>query len=114
MRLKYRGAGLNDAIPVLISCVEETNQFVLSIAASALGTFAIQPEVCVPVLSNATGSRDFRLRRNSIRALGQFGPAANSAVNVVVNAMSDSDANVRKEATNAFLKIRLKYGRRMR
>ena len=104
-RVKYRGPELKQAIPVLISCVQETNQFVPSVAAATLGTLGIQAEICVPVLSNATRSADVRLRRNSVRALGEFGPAARSALNVVTNATNDSDWNVKKEATNALAKI---------
>jgi hypothetical protein len=103
--LNYRGPELTNAVPVMIACLCESNQFVPSLAATALGTFLIQPEQCVPALTKAAASPDYRVRRNAIRALGNFGAVATNAVNAVSKALDDSEKDVRREATNALWKI---------
>jgi HEAT repeat protein len=103
--LNYRGPELTNAVPVMIACLGESNQFVPSLAATALGTFLVQPEQCVPALTKAVASPDYRVRRNAIRALGNFGAVATNAINAVSNALDDSEQVVRKEATNALQKI---------
>lgn len=103
--LNYRGPELTSAVRVMIACLGESNQFVPSLAATALGTFLVQPEKCVPALTKAVASPDYRVRRNAIRALGNFGPVASNAINAVSKALDDSAQDVRKEATNALLKI---------
>lgn len=103
--LNYRGAELTNAVPVMIACLQETNQFVPSLAASALGTFLIQPEQCVPALTKAVGSTDYRVRRNAIRSLGKFGLDATNAISAIANALNDPERGVQTEATNALQKI---------
>jgi HEAT repeat protein len=65
----------------------------------------LSPELCVPALSNCVLSTKYRVRRNSIQALGEFGSAAMPALDVVSNAMFDSDSHIRGVATNAVRKI---------
>jgi FOG: HEAT repeat len=103
--LNYRGPELTNAVPVMIACLGETNPFVPSLAATALGTFLVQPEQCVPALTKAVASPDYRVRRNAIRALGNFGRVDTNAINAVSKALDDSHQDVRKEATNALQKI---------
>ena len=103
--LNYRGPELTNAVPVMIACLCESNQFVPSLAATALGTFLVQPEQCVPALTKAVASPDYRVRRNAIRALGNFGAVATNAIGAISNALDDSADPVRKEATNALQKI---------
>jgi HEAT repeat protein len=103
--LNYRGPELTNAVPVMIACLRETNQFVPSIAASALGAFLIQPEQCVPALAEAIDSPNFRLQLNALRALGDFGPNAATAIKAISKALDDPERVVREEATNALQKI---------
>jgi len=103
--LNYRGPELTNAVPVMIACLCESNQFVPSLAATALGTFLVQPEQCVPALTKAVASPDYRVRRNAIRALGNFGRADTDAINAISKALDDSHQDVRKEATNALQRI---------
>jgi HEAT repeat protein len=103
--LNYRGPELTNAVPIMIACLCESNQFVPSFAATALGTFLVEPEQCVPALTKAVASPDYRVRRNAIRALGNFGAVATNATNAVSKALDDSHQDVRKEATNALQKI---------
>lgn len=103
--LNYRGPELTNAVPVLMACLCESNQFVPSLAATALGTFLLQPEQCVPALTRAVSSSDYRVRRNAIRSLGEFGAEATNAINAISNALNDPERAVRTEATNALQKI---------
>jgi len=45
------------------------------------------------------------VRRNAIRALGNFGAVATNAISALSHALDDSAEAVRKEATNALQKI---------
>jgi HEAT repeat protein len=103
--VRYRGPDLTQAVPILVSCLQDTNQFVPLMAATTLGTLALQPELCIPALSNATRSTDFRLRLRAIQALGEFGLAAAPALDVVSKALNDPDVGVRVEAKIALEKI---------
>jgi HEAT repeat protein len=90
----------------LLGCLNSTNEYVASLAALALGHFNLNPELCVPALSNAAAlSTSYRIRRNSIGALGGFGPAATPALNAVSNSLFDPDLHIRELATNAVRKI---------
>jgi hypothetical protein len=101
----YLGAEGASAIPVLLSCLKETNRAVCFMAAQSLGNFALEPELVVPALTNQTQSLDPFIRRFSVRALGQFGSNAAVALPLVQKALEDSDKRVRSEATNALGKI---------
>jgi HEAT repeat protein len=103
--VQYRGPELRQTIPILISSLQDSDEFVAGLAASALGAFVIEPEKCIPALTKAAESPAYRVRRNAIRSLGEFGPQAGGASNVIANGLNDSEANVRKEATNALRKI---------
>jgi hypothetical protein len=101
----YQGPELSNAVPVLIDTLQSTNELMSSHAASALGHFHIEPEACVPALSNKALSATSQVRAGSIDALGQFGPAALPALSVISNALFDSDIRIREVATNAASKI---------
>jgi HEAT repeat protein len=103
--LNYRGPDLSNAVPVMIACLQETNQFVPSLAATALGTFLLQPAQSVPALIKALESADYRVRRNAIRSLGKFGLQATNALDAISKALNDPQKDVRKEATNALHQI---------
>lgn len=103
--LSYNGAELTEATPAFIEYLQSTNQYVASLAAFTLGHFKLEPQLSVPELSNAVLSLNFRVRRNSIQALGEFGSAAMPAIDVVSNALFDSDSHIRDVATNAVLRI---------
>jgi hypothetical protein len=103
--LNYRGVQLTNAVPIMIACLQETNSYVPSLAAYTLGTFLVQPEQCVPALTNAARSNDYRVRRNAIRSLGMFGAEATNAIDAISNALNDPERSVRTEATNALREI---------
>lgn len=103
--LENRGPEIHKTIPVLVSCLTDTNEFIGSLAAGAMGSFLIEPEKCIPALTKAAGSANPRVRREAIRGLEQFGPRATPAVNAIAAALHDSDRGVRYCATNALKKI---------
>jgi HEAT repeat protein len=103
--LNYRGPDLSNAVPVMITCLQESNRFVPSLAATALGTFLLQPDQSVPALTRALESSDYRVRRNAIRSLGKFGLQATNALNAISNSLNDSRQDVRTQATNALRQI---------
>jgi HEAT repeat protein len=96
---------LGHAVPVIIDNLQSTNESMASLAASVLGHFNVEPEVCVPALSNEALSATYWIRESSINALGEFGRAAMPALDVISNALFDSDIRIRQVATNAVLKI---------
>src|SRR3989442_1268137 len=48
-----RGPEVARAIPVLLSCLDDTDAFIPGLAATALGSFGREPERCVPALATA-------------------------------------------------------------
>lgn len=103
--LNYRGPDMSNAVPVMIACLQETNQFVPSLAATALGTFLLQPDQSVPALTKALESSDYRVRRNAILSLGKFGNQATNALDAISKALTDPQKDVRRQATNALRQI---------
>src|SRR6266850_682862 len=84
-KLKDRGPEIHKTIPVLISCLEDTNGFVGAVAASTIGSFLVEPEQCIPALTKAAVSVSSQTRRSAIQALGNFGAPAGPVVNVISN-----------------------------
>jgi hypothetical protein len=104
--LNYRGPEIHKATPKLLACLEDQDWWVASTAAGVLGSFAIEPELCIPALVKAAQSPDAAVRHGAIRSLGNFGTQAKEAVNVIMsNGLTDSNEYFRKEATNAPLQI---------
>lgn len=101
----YLGVDGASAIPILLSCLSETNLLVRLLAVQALGNLALEPELVVPALTNQIQSPDAIVRRSVVRAVGQFGSNATVALPLVQNALHDSDWVVRSEATNALRRI---------
>jgi HEAT repeat protein len=103
--LNYRGPDLSNAVPVMIACLQESNRYVPSLAATALGNFLLEADQCVPALIKALESDDYRVRRNAIRSLGEFRREATNAWDAISKALNDSRQDVRREATNALRQI---------
>ena len=92
---------MHESIPLLISSLSDTNVSTVYEAAVTMGVFLIEPERCVPALSRAAGSTNWQVRCTAIYALGRFGPAARPASNVIFNALSDRQSDVRSSARDA-------------
>ena len=114
------------AVPALVSSLRSDNYFLASLAESALGKIAKDPNLSLPELAkslstSATTNIDEtvtslttlvvsqkspeRLRIASTTALGLLGKPAHEAVPALVRTLNDDDQLVQSAATNALLKI---------
>jgi hypothetical protein len=107
-----RGMGTNarPALPVLIQCLNDEDYYVAKYTAVTLGYLQLEPALVVPALTNALRDsflRDpwLRPRARFIDSLAQFGPAATSAVPILLGVLEDPNETVRVAATNALRTI---------
>ena len=111
--MAYLGSDACQAVPVLIGCLSDTNVVVCDMARRALEKFAADPAsnaglVYAQQWRGFTTTRDPELRSCVVLALKDFGTNAAHAewaTKVVREALEDSDAKVRAEATNAMARI---------
>jgi hypothetical protein len=99
------GSELRPAIPVLIQCLEETNESLVVESTRTLGSFALLPGLSVPALAKAVGSPHAPVRQSALRALSRFRQKALPGLPAVIKALDDSDPHVRTAATNAVVII---------
>lgn len=74
-------------------------------AVHALQQKVQEADVVVPVLMEGLHDADTFVRRDTARALGNFGPTANKAVPSLLKAMRDKEPSVRKAAAQSLKKI---------
>jgi len=99
------GTNATPCVPVLIRCLDDKDRNVGNEAAIALGNLRLEPTLVVPVLTRRLQGTS-RLKRSFLaHALGQYGEEARSAVDVLLDALNDSDLQVCEEATNALRQI---------
>jgi hypothetical protein len=103
--VEYEGDHMKQTIPILINCLDDTNQVTVSLANSALDNFVTDPHLCIYAVSNACYSQNVALRRDAVAALGGIGYYSLPAVSAVTNALADSDLTVRRAATNSYREI---------
>jgi hypothetical protein len=99
------GEDANRWVPVLLEQLKSTNGFAAGTSAVLLGLGHVQPEIVVPALSNAVYADDAWVRRAALNGLGEFGVQARPVAGLLVNALEDSDPNVRSQATNTLRRI---------
>jgi hypothetical protein len=78
------GPEARDALPAIIAWLQVDDPYTPSWAADVLDKFTSEPEVVVPILTRCLGSDNQDLVRSAARSLGQFGPAAKSAVPALI------------------------------
>jgi HEAT repeat protein len=94
------------AVPMLIQCLIDNDPEVIKEAARALTECDLKPGLILPALTNSLGtSTNSLLRSRVIWALGKFKSQVRLTQPFLIAALQDPDANVRKQATNALLKI---------
>jgi HEAT repeat protein len=94
------------AVPMLIQCLIDNDPEVIKEAARALTKCDLKPGLILPALTNCLGnSTNPLLRSRAIWVLGNFKPQVRLTQPFLIAALQDPDANVRKQATNALLKI---------
>jgi hypothetical protein len=90
---------------VLMRFVHDPDLQVAFICVGTLGRFQPAPAGAVACLKKSLADSRPSVRLASIDSLANFGKEASSAVPELLQTLQDSDATVRKEATNALLKI---------
>jgi len=94
------------AAPAIIRCLAETDNPTLQYhAAQALGALKAAPKLAVPALTNYLNSTNAFTRLTAVCALADFGAMGHSAWPALLGALHDPDTSVRKEVTNALLRI---------
>jgi len=90
-------------VPTLVHNLESTNIFVVRACAEALGLLALEPDLCIPALTNRLAVADpyTLVHLATVQALAGFGPRAYPARPLLTNALSDPDPDVRRRAAYA-------------
>ncbi len=99
------GPPAKDAVPSLLRWATNTNAHVLCSAMHALVRISEEPDLVLPVLTNALRSAVPVVRMNAVLALGELGPDAKPAGPALVDMFNDSFPEVRRSATNAIKAI---------
>jgi HEAT repeat protein len=97
------GRDSKPAVPILIGALKDNDELVREHAAEALGDIGA-PEA-IPHLTRALGDEAGRVRRDAVRSLGLFGPAAKSALPEAEKLLKDSEPLVREAARAALRRI---------
>jgi HEAT repeat protein len=108
--LRQIGPGAKDAVPALISVAEGSDQFESLAAAWAVATIAPTDTDAVskvmPVLTHGLTDNEEQTRMETAMALGDLGPAATPAVELLTRvAHEDSSAAVREAAEESLRQI---------
>jgi HEAT repeat protein len=102
----FKNAGLDEVAPLLGRATDpDTN--VSQPAVLALGQLASQPDAVVPVLAGLLRQTNSNpaIRVTALEALAEFGPRAKAALPEIRKARMDPDPIIRRNATNADLRI---------
>jgi len=94
-----------EVVPVFLGCLEDTEASVVTSAARALGNAALEPASVVPGLTRMLQHSNAWARATAATSLGRIGAPASSAVPSLISILSDTELRVRREATNALLKV---------
>lgn len=97
------GPSAATAIPALAGLLEDKNQFVRISAAEALGHLGPS---AVPTLVQALQNKDWLVRAKAAEALGALGSAAAPAATALREKLQDTDAEVRRCATVALVRVK--------
>jgi HEAT repeat protein len=88
------GTNAEPAIPIFLTDLQNPNHFYRERAADALGKLHLQPALVVPALTNLLNDPTNAARLIAINSLGEFGPAARSAVTALTPYLTNSDFDV--------------------
>ncbi len=103
--LLYLGPAAKDAVPSLISALQDDDFFVRLDAAAAFGQIGPEAAPAIPALVHALTNQYRGVRFNSAYSLSLLGPLAKDAVPALKDALNDSDPDVRAKALEALQKI---------
>jgi hypothetical protein len=71
-QMRYLGPDAKGIVPVLISCMHDSDTRIVLYAMDALSELSIEPELSVPALRDAQQSTDEVVRRSATKALEKF------------------------------------------
>jgi len=97
-------------VPLLVRCLADQDMRVRGVAAESLGRIAERSRthaaMVVPALTNClSATKQTILLHNATWALGIYGDQARAAVPALLNAITDPENRVRRQATNALQQI---------
>jgi HEAT repeat protein len=95
------GTNARPLIPLLLSYLDHTNALTASFCAYMLCQLRLEPDVVVPALTRKLKDPRDNVRLQVSRSLGNFKFLASPALPELTNALSDPDALVQLNATNA-------------
>jgi RNA polymerase sigma factor (sigma-70 family) len=104
------GPDAKDSVPALLPRLHDPNLFIRLATLEALQNIHEQPDLVLPALIENLNvpkgkSRDQDVTFLTLMALGRFGPQASIAVPAITPFLSDPDASLREQATNALKQI---------
>jgi len=99
------GTNQLQAVPVLIECLDATDEQLVGTAAVALGRMGLRPDLVVPELAKRLTDPRTDVRRMAVRSLGLFRKDSVPVLPLLVERLSDTNTDVRDAATNALHKI---------
>ena len=89
----------------LVECSADRDAGVAAMATHSLGVLHIAPELSLPAISKAYGSPHASVRVRAVSALGEFGPQAATATNVLAQALNDPDTRIQDAARTALARV---------
>jgi hypothetical protein len=99
------GKDAGDALPQLISCLQDPADEVAGCAAEALGLIASAPGGVPRALARTLGHSAERVRMRAAMALARLGPEAEDATPELATALDDDNRYVRGKAVHALFSI---------
>jgi len=102
--IQSMGTNVGPAVPVLMKCLRDNDENVVSTAALVLYNLKVESEPVVTALIARLQSSD-DVRRAAAYMLGHFEEKARSAVPPMLKLLNDRDAGVRQVATYAIRRI---------
>jgi HEAT repeat protein len=99
------GPEAEQAIPVLLQGITDTNVIVRNNSINALGHIHAEPGVVVPNLARCLQDSDSSCQKSAMVALRRLKQAAKPAVPALINALTNSDLSIREDAKMALKEI---------
>ena len=104
----HLGAEAEDAIPVLLPALKDSDAAIRANAAEALSIIALHGDVerIVAALIDSLKDDVANVRQEAAEGLGRIGPRAGAAVDALTKALQDPNARVKREAAEALEQVR--------
>ncbi|HQX50340.1 MAG TPA: HEAT repeat domain-containing protein [Planctomycetaceae bacterium] len=103
--LSSQGLAAESAVPALLPLLQDKIELVVRAATTALGKIHSHPEIALPALGGLLRHESPWVRITAVRAISEFGPAANSFSTVMLELLSDKKIMLRSAAADALGRI---------